>query len=130
MSDIRNQEITETIYVKDLLSNQATATFQKNYPLTELDFELILNGKSQTNNWSHNLFLALIGYSLGLLEKYFNINTSITNSEWTALGIGILTSCLLYLIGLLLPHRRKKVIQNIKKHFENEPKQQLFMETK
>jgi len=61
--------------------------------------------------WAHSFFLTSIGYSLGLLQKYFDMNTSISSSEWTALGIGVGFSIILYLIGFLLPHKRKKLLK-------------------
>jgi len=127
-NNIKNQELTTTTKVKGLLSYQSIGTLQQNYPLTELDFELIQNGKSQTNNWAHGISLATVGYSLGLFQNFFDANETISTSEWGALGVGIIFSFLLYIIGYFLPNKRKKVINNIKQHFIDAPKQQILME--
>lgn len=128
MNDIKNQKLTKPTKVKGLLSNQSIGTLQQNYPLTDLDFELIQNGKSQTSNWAHSIFLTSIGYSLGLLKKFFNENEIISTSEWGALGIGIGISFLIYIVGYFLPSKRKKIINKIQKHFDNAPKEQFIME--
>lgn len=128
MSDIKNQKLTKPTKVKGLLSHEGIGTLQQNYPLTELDFELIQNGKSQTSNWAHSIFLTSFGYSLGLLKKFFDENETVSTSEWEALGIGVALSVLIYGIGWLLPSKRKKIINKIQQHFDDSPKQQFLME--
>jgi len=128
MNDIKNQKLTKPTKVKDLLSNQSIGTLQQNYPLTELDFELIQNGKSQTSNWALNIFLASFGYSLGLLNKFFDENETVSSSEWGALGVGVGLSILISIIGWFLPNKRKKIINKIQQHFDDAPKQQFLME--
>jgi hypothetical protein len=130
MNNITNQELKKPTKVKGLLSNQTIGTLQQNYPLTELDFELIQNGKSQINNWANNIFLTSIGYGLGLLKKFFDNNETISNSELKVLGIAIAIPIILYIIGFFIPSKRKKVIKDIQEHFDKAPKQQIFMEQK
>ncbi len=124
---IENEQITETIPVHGLLSGANVGTWQADYPLTAIDYEHIKNGKPITFNWANSILLTTVGFGLNLLGKgaseMAGIQQEIYFGEWVALGVGFITSILLYLIGLMLPNDRKKIMKNIQDHFKNSPKQ-------
>ena len=124
---IENQEITETIPVHGLLSGASIGTWQADYPLTALDFEYLKNGKPITFNWANSILLTTIGFGLNLAGKgasqLAGVQQQIYIGEWVALVIGLITSILLYSMGLALPNDRKRVLKEIQAHFKNSPKQ-------
>jgi hypothetical protein len=128
MNNIKGQKLTKPTKVQGLLSNQSIVSIEQTYPLTELDFELMQNGKSQTYNIAITMLLTALGYSLGLLEQFFDKKAQISIAEWDVLGVVVFLSIIVYLIGYIIPNKRKKTIQKIKQHFESIPKGQYFME--
>ena len=126
-SRIENQQITETIPVHGLLSGASVGTWQADYPLTALDFEHIKNGKPVTFNWANSILLAAVGFGLNLLGKgasqLAGVQQQIYIGEWIAFGSAIAVSVALYLVGLLLPNDRKRVMKEIQVHFKSAPKQ-------
>jgi len=125
-SRIENQQITETIPVHGLLSGASVGTWQADYPLTALDFEHIKNGKPVTFNWANSILLAAVGFGLNLLGKgasQLGVQQQIYIGEWIAFGGAITVSVALYLVGLLLPNDRKRVMKEIQVHFKSAPKQ-------
>jgi hypothetical protein len=128
---IENQQITETIPVHGLLSDANIGTWQADYPLTALDFEHIKNGKPITFNWANSILLTTVGFGLSLLGKgasqIMGVQQEIYIGEWVALGVGFIVSVILYLVGLVLPNDRKRVMKNIQEHFKNSPKQRQLV---
>jgi hypothetical protein len=126
---INNTEITETQLFPDLLTGTDIGTWQADYQLREVEFVHIKHGKPITYNWANSIALTSFGFGLNLLSKGYTNITSINKGEWSALGLGVSISIILYLIGLILPDNRKKVMSNINKHFENAPtRRQAFRE--
>jgi hypothetical protein len=125
-SRIENQQISETIPVHGLLSGASIGTWQADYPLTAIDFEHITNGKPVTFNWANSILLATVGFGFNILGKgastLAGIPQHIYIGEWIALGAGVLVSIVLYLVGLALPNDRKRVMKEIKDHFNNAPR--------
>lgn len=126
-SRIENQQISETIPVHGLISGASIGTWQADYPLTALDFEHIKNGKPVTFNWANSILLATVGFSFNVLGKgattLAGVEQQIYIGEWIALGAGVAISTVLYLVGLALPNDRKRVMKEIKEHFNTAPKQ-------
>ena len=124
---LRDKEITETQIVSDLLTGTDIGTWQSEYLLREVEFERIKYGKPITFNWANSIALTTIGFGLNLVAKGYSNVANINKGEWIALSAGIAFSIALYIIGLLLPNNRKKVMKKIEKHFENAPtKRQAF----
>jgi hypothetical protein len=125
-SRIENQQISQTIPVHGLLSGASIGTWQADYPLTAIDFEYIKNGKPITFNWANSIFLATVGFGFNILGKgastLAGIPQQIYIGEWITLGAGVFISIILYAFGLALPNDRKRVMKEIKEHFNNAPK--------
>lgn len=131
--NIENREISQTVIVTGLLSGASVGTWQADYPLTGRDYEHLKNGKPVTFNWANSILLTSFGIGLTLFGKYLSQQTdptvTIYKGEWFGLGLGVIISVILYIIGLLLPNDRKKIMKKLKAHFDNSPKKrQLFQE--
>jgi hypothetical protein len=124
---IRNQEITETQVVPDLLTGSDIGTWQAEYLLREVEFERIKHGKPVTSNWANGLALTAFGFGLSLLAKGYSNPSLITKGEWIALAVGAGVSATLYFIGIFIPDNRKKVMKKIKSHFETAPTQRQIL---
>ncbi|MCD4707366.1 MAG: hypothetical protein K8S62_06485 [Candidatus Sabulitectum sp.] len=122
----RDEVITETVIAEGLLTGITVGTWQPDYPLREVDFFHIKSGKPVTYNWASSILLTSIGFGFNILAKYLSQsdsnNASIAKGEWIVFGYGIGISIILYGIGRLLPNERRKVMKNIKDHFETAPK--------
>ena len=127
--NVHGRKITETQLVPDLLTGTDIGTWQAEYLLREVEFERIKYGKPITFNWSVSIALTTFRFGLNLLAKGFSDVASISKGECVALGVGIVLSVVLYIIGLCLPNNRKKVMKKIEKHFKEAPtKRQAFKE--
>jgi hypothetical protein len=127
----KDKVITQTVIAEDLLTGTSVGTWQEDYPLREVDFVHIKNGKPITYIWANSILLTSFGFGLNLLAKSFpqtdsNI-TPVTKGEWIAFGCGIAISVILYIIGCMLPNERKKVMNDIEDHFKNAPKSRQAM---
>lgn len=129
--NISNQVILQTVQVADLLSGTSIGTWQADYPLTGRDYEHLKNGKPITFDWANSILLTSIGIGLTLLGKYISAQTDpsvvIYKGEWLALATGLIISIVLYMIGLLLPNDRKKIMKKLKDHFDNSPKKRQLL---
>lgn len=125
-SRIENQQISETIQVHGLISGASIGTWQEDYLLSALDFEHIKNGKPVTFNWANSILLATVGFGFNILGKgattLAGVEQQIYIGEWIALGAGVAISIVLYFVGLALPNDRKRVMKEIKEHFNTAPK--------
>ncbi|MDP2886055.1 MAG: hypothetical protein Q8P51_13665 [Ignavibacteria bacterium] len=131
----KDKVLTQTYEAADILSDTSIGTWQEDYPLTALDFERIKSGKPVTFIWANSIFLTTIGFGLNLVAKgistWTNVPQAISIGEWAALGIGVVVSIVLYVVGCLLPNKRKTVMKNIETHFEEAPKRrQAYREAK
>ena len=117
----QNETIRETIYPPDLLSGMTVGTWQEDYPLREIEFHHIKNGKSITLSWANNVLLASIGFSLNLVAKGYSDITKILLGEWIAIFVGIAVAVVMYIIGYFFPNERKKAIKKIDEHFNTSP---------
>jgi hypothetical protein len=124
---IKNQEITETQVVPDLLTGSDIGTWQAEYLLREVEFERIKHGKPVTYNWANGLALTAFGFGLSLLAKGYSNASLITKGEWIALAVGLGISAILYVIGIFIPDNRKKVMKKIESHFETAPTQRQIL---
>lgn len=122
----KNKVITQTVIAENLLTDTSVGTWQEDYPLREVDFVHIKNGKPITYIWANSILLTTFGFGLNLLAKWLsptNDNvTQITNGEWIAFGCGVAAATILYIIGCLAPNERKTVMNDIENHFKNAPK--------
>jgi len=122
----KDKVITQTVLADDLLTGTSVGTWQEDYPLREVDFVHIKHGKPITYIWATSILLTTFGFGLNLLAKWYsqtnNEISQITNGEWIAFGCGVFFSVILYVIGLMLPNERKKVMNNIESHFKDAPK--------
>ena len=122
----KDKVITQTVIAENLLTDTSVGTWQEDYPLREVDFVHIKNGKPVTYIWANSVLLTTFGFGLNLLAKWFPQTDSnipqITNGEWIAFGCGIGISGILCIVGLMLPNERKKVMNDIKSHFKSAPK--------
>lgn len=129
---IENQQLTETVPVRELLTGTDIGTWQADYPLTGRDYEHLRNGKPVTYNWANSILLTSIGVGLNIIGKYISQQTNPTvvvyESEWWALGLGVLISGILYGIGSLLPNDRKLLMKKLKEHFDNSPKKRQLVQ--
>ena len=131
----KDEDLTQTYEATDILSDTSIGTWQEDYPLTAIDFDRIKSGKPVTFIWAHSIILTTVGFGLNLVAKgistWANVPQTISIGEWAALGIGIIVSIILYVVGRLLPNNRKIVMKNIETHFEKAPKRrQAYRETK
>lgn len=120
-NNIHDREITETQIVPDLLTGTDIGTWQAEYLLREIEFERIKYGKPITFNWANGIALTTVGFGLSLVAKGYSDIALIIKGEWVALCVGFIVSIVLYLIGLILPNNRKKVMNKIEKHFADAP---------
>jgi hypothetical protein len=122
----KDKVIKQTIIVDDVLTDTSVGTWQEDYPLREVDFFHIKNGKPITYFWANGILLTTFGFGLNLLAKWYsqanNEISQITNGEWIAFGCGVTFSVILYIIGLRVPNERKKVMNDIESHFKNAPR--------
>ncbi|MDH3504388.1 MAG: hypothetical protein OEZ41_00980 [Nitrospirota bacterium] len=118
---LHGKEITETQIIPDLLTGTDIGTWQAEYLLREVEFDRIKYGKPITFIWANSVALTTVGFGLNLVAKGYSTVASISTGEWVALSLGIISSIALYIIGLLLPNKRKKVMQKIENHFEKAP---------
>jgi hypothetical protein len=124
---IKDQEITETQVVPDLLTGSDIGTWQAEYLLREVEFERIKHGKPVTYNWANSLALTTFGFGLSLLAKGYSDALLITKGEWIALAVGVAVSGVLYVIGIYIPDNRKRVMKKIESHFETAPTQRQIL---
>jgi hypothetical protein len=124
---IKDQEITETQVVPDLLTGSDIGTWQAEYLLREVEFERIKHGKPVTYNWANSLALTTFGFGLSLLAKGYSDALLITKGEWIALAVGVAASGVLYVIGIYIPDNRKRVMKKIESHFETAPTQRQIL---
>lgn len=122
----KDKVLTETVIAtEDLLSGATVGTWQEDYPLRQVEFEWIKNSNSISLIWANSILLTTIGFGLNLLPKgYSNITSNappISKGEWIAFCSGLVAAIILYLVGLLLPNNRKKVMKAIEQHFNNAP---------
>lgn len=118
---IEKEQLTAPYLVPNLLTGASVGTWQEDYPLREVEFERIINGRPLTFFWANSLVLTSLGFGLSLIAKGYSDVSAIKKGEWLALGIGGVVSLCLYLAGAILPNQRRKVIKRIKKHFKKAP---------
>lgn len=118
----KGKVITKTVMVSNMLTGTSVGTWQEDYPLREVDFVHIKNGKPITYIWANSILLATFGFGLNLLAKWYSQTDKITKGEWIAFDFGVGISVILYIIGVCLPNERKKVMNDIENHFKNAPK--------
>ena len=113
----KDKVIIQTVIADNVLTGTSIGTWQEDYPLREVDFVHIKNGKPITYFWANSILLTTFGFGLNLLAKWFSQAdkgiSQITNGEWIAFGCGVAFSVILYIIGLRLPNERKKVMKDI-----------------
>lgn len=117
---------TETFKAaEDLLSGTSIGTWQEDYPLRQVEFEWIKDSKPMTFIWANSILLTTFGFGLNLLAKawsHFTTDTPpIGRGEWIAFFSGLAASAVLYIVGVFLPNKRKKVMTKIEEHFKNAP---------
>lgn len=109
----------------DLLSGTTIGTWQEDYPLRQVEFEWIKNSKPMTFIWANSILLTTLGFGLNLLAKGYSYLTSntlpISKGEWIAFFCGLAASAVFYIIGVILPNKRKKIMNKIEQHFKNAP---------
>lgn len=118
---IKGEQTTEPYLVPDLLSGASVGTWQEDFPLREVDFERIKHSNPITFIWANSLLLTSFGFGLSLIAKGYSDISAINRGEWVALGIGLGSSLVLYVIGILLPNKRKEVMKKIEEHFKKAP---------
>jgi hypothetical protein len=128
---IENQQITQTIPIKDLLSNVTIGTWQADFPLTAIDYEHIKNGSPKTFNWANSILLATVGFGFNifgkLLSELVGVQQVINIYEWFSLLSGVIISFILYIIGLAQPNDKKKIMKKIQIHFNTSPKKRQLV---
>ena len=131
MPDYSDQEIRDTITLPGSYSGSSIGTWQADYPFTAQDFEHIKHGRPPTATWASSIFLTSLGIGLNLLGKFISSHHDdaivIYSGEWIALVIGLVLSLILFAIGCILPNPRKKLLNNIKKHFDNSPRRRQMV---
>lgn len=128
-NEVKGEKATEPYLVPDFLSGASVGTWQEDYPLREVDFERIKHGKPVTFIWAHSFLLASFGFGLSLIAKGYSDIASIKKGEWIALTVGLLFSGVMYLIGSLMPNKRKETMNRIEEHFKQAPtSRQVFRE--
>jgi hypothetical protein len=127
--EVKGEQVTEPYLVPNLLSGASIGTWQEDYPLREVDFERIKHGKPITFVWAHSFLLTSFGFGLSLIAKGYSDMALIKQGEWIALAVGLLFSVVMYLIGFLMPNKRKETMNRIEEHFKKAPtSRQAFRE--
>lgn len=129
---IHGKTFVKTVLLDEQITFEPTiGSLQADFPLCEADFMRIKSGKPTTLNWAHSIFLTTIGIVLLIFGKYLSTKwgyqAKILLGEWIACGAGILLSLILYLVGIALPHERKKVMKSIEEHFRKAPRTRHLM---
>ena len=124
-TSISNQQLDQTTFVHGLSSGCSVGTWQADYPLTARDFEHLRHDKSVTFDWASSIFLTTLGLFLNILGKYLSqkagVIITIYIGEWIAVLIGIAIAITLFVVGRIFPNDRKKIMKNLKEHFDNSP---------
>ena len=118
---IQGEEAKRPYVVPDLLSGISIGTLQEDFPLREVDFDRIKDGKPKTHQAAISILLTSFGYSLSLIPKGYPDVSVIKMGEWMPLGFGLALSLLVYVIGMALPNKRKVLMKDIEEHFKKAP---------
>lgn len=117
------QQVTQSIVVTNLMNGESIATLQSAYPLTEADYERLQAGAPMTSTLAAMLFSGVVGYAISLgpkLESLFSDGKlALAPGETKTIVIGSAISAVVYLAGLLLPNKRKSVMEKLKAHFND-----------
>ena len=65
----KDKVITKTVIAENLLTDTSVGTWQEDYPLREVDFVHIKNGKPVIYIWANSVLLTTFGFGLNLLAK-------------------------------------------------------------
>lgn len=122
------EQFTQTYAVKeDIATEPSLLISQEVFPLTEADFLRLKHRWSQVNWWADRLLFLGIGLLIVLAAKYVAANifhnpVQIEKGEWTAPALAIVLALVLFLVGIVLPDERKKVMKDIEAHFTTAPR--------
>lgn len=129
---IENKFFESTLQVEN--EYKSLVSYQEDFALCEADYLRIKNRNSKVFNASLTFFLTTAGYLISILAKLYDIyivgNKSIDLKTWeiTTVVLGFLVSLVLYIIGKFLPNDYRKVMNDIKTHFQNEPRKRIVAE--
>ena len=117
--DLLNQNLTSAVNVnKDTV---VVVGVEKPYYLSGVAFEKLKNKNNSFTEWASIVFIAMLGHLYSVLSAYFK-SGNITEDYYYPLVIGVGISIILFIIGLILPSERTKVMKDIKNHFEKNSK--------
>lgn len=124
---VQGQVFKETITLETDSTNPIIGSLQADFGLCEADYLRIKNGYPKTLIWAHSILLANAGLGISILGKYIDRILNGSNTPilaWEKYGFisALIVSFFLYLLGIFLPNEKKKVMKDIKNHFEYSPR--------
>lgn len=130
-----NQVIKQKILTGDLYTGLSIGTFQAGFQLDEADFLRLKSKGTPLDGLAMNFFFATVGYGMSILPKFFSELAGkaekVTSFEWSVLGVGVVISLTLCVVGRFVSNERKKLLNRIEEHFKSAPKtHQFFREEK
>ena len=130
-----NERYVETIPIRannNILSDSICAG-KAIYRLTYEQFIFIKHNFSDWYKFSSYVFSSSIGLILMVLAKVIlkrkDTKVNISKVEIYAIAIAILISIVALMIGKCFPTKRRKILKEIDRHFENEPTQYFQQES-
>lgn len=101
-------------------------TFQKPYDLKENEYLILTKPNSKLSLWAHIILAGSIGWCISVFVRYvysfFSQGSDVKIWELLALFFTVVVTLILWGLSAVLPNDKKKLLQRISKHFEeNQP---------
>lgn len=118
MAGYQNEEITKPVRIP--IDDVVIGTFTEDYHLSEVEFERIKVGQPKTLGLAYSLLGITIGFGATVSSKISDQRglSEVSSGDWQTLGVLVLATAFVFVIGLCLPNKRKTVLKKIDEHFE------------
>ena len=118
------QTFNHSVLVNGAVMTNPQITIQRTpYFLEHYYFDKLVKGDSPFLTWANILLGAAIGLLINMFAKFFGSKSDNTikfdNWEVYAFIIALLLMLICYSIDYFVPNERKRIIKDIKRHFEN-----------
>lgn len=121
-----NERISETVQVSEPLSGLVLSSMKDDYPLDEAEFIRLTTKGNTVISWAANLLFVTLGYALSLGPTLLSGPTEgisqPSSAELEVLFWAFAMTAAVFVIGLIVPNEKKRLIKRMRKHFENSPK--------
>ena len=122
--DYEGREIRQSVRIEGVFNGRSVASMQTPFMLTEADFMRLKGGPPITASISAGIVSAVFGFGISLIPKLTPMlrggEIQVSNPEgYTVIG-GLIAAALIYLVGLVFPSDKGRVMKNIAAHFVEE----------